>query len=55
MYSMLVLAWAFGYGMGFEGYDKGKVFVGIYTPKTEYGWVISNQSVYLDTIFEKRS
>ena len=25
---------------GYEGYDNGKLYVGIYTPKCEYGYVI---------------
>jgi hypothetical protein len=51
---MVFLAGMFGYGLGFEGVEKGKVYVGVYTPRCEYGWVITNQQIYLDTIFEKR-
>ena len=54
MYAMVFLVWSFGYGVNFEGYDKGKVYVGFYTPKAEYGWVASEREIYLDTIFEKK-
>ena len=38
---------------GYEGYDDGKLYVGIYTPKCEYGYVIKKDKIYLDTIYEK--
>ena len=47
---MIVLS---GYGMGYEGYENGKVYFGIYTPQTEYGYVITEKEIYLDTIFRK--
>ena len=51
---MLTLYTIFGMFVGFEGYDNGKVYVGIYTPQTEYGYVVGAEGIYLDTIFEKK-
>lgn len=42
-----------GFGIGFEGYDEGKMYFGAYTPTKEYGWVVTNKEVYLDTVLEK--
>ena len=39
--------------VGFEGYLNGKIYVGIYTPNCEYGYVITPEEIYLDTILEK--
>jgi len=39
--------------VGFEGYLNGKLYVGIYTPKCEYGYVIKNNEIYLDSVYEK--
>ena len=39
--------------LGFEGYLNGKLYVGIYTPKCEYGYVIKNNEIYLDSVYEK--
>ena len=41
--------------VGFEGYLNGKLYIGTYTPTCEYGWVISNGEIYLDTIYEKNN
>jgi hypothetical protein len=38
--------------VGYEGYDDGKVYIGIYTPECEYGYVITDDEVYLDTMYE---
>lgn len=43
----------FGYGVGFEGYDNGKLYIGTYTPDCEYGWVVTDREIYLDVIMEK--
>jgi len=43
-----------GYGLGFEGYNDGKLYVGAYTPTAEYGWIITEKEIYLDTVFEKQ-
>jgi len=40
---------------GYEGYNDDKVYIGIYTPTCEYGWVITNGEIYLDTIYEKNN
>lgn len=42
-----------GYGVGYEGYDNNKLYVGVYTPSVEYGYVITEKEIYLDTIFVK--
>ncbi len=39
--------------VGFEGYLNGKIYVGIYTPNCEYGYVIKNNEIYLDSVYEK--
>jgi len=50
---MLTLYTIFGMFVGFEGYDNGKVYIGVYTPQTEYGYVVTKDDIYLDTIFQK--
>jgi hypothetical protein len=52
---MMTLYTIFGMMIGFEGYDNGKVYVGIYTPQYEYGYVMTHNSIYLDTIYQKKS
>jgi len=52
---MITLVTMLGMFVGFEGYDNGKVYVGIYTPNCEYGYVITQDEIYLDTIFSKDS
>lgn len=42
-----------GYGAAYEGHDNGKWHLGVYTPQAEYGWVVTKDSVYLDTVFVK--
>ena len=37
----------------FEGYLNGKIYIGIYTPNCEYGYVIKNNEIYLDSVYEK--
>lgn len=51
---MMTLYTIFGMFVGFEGYENGKVYVGIYTPQTEYGYVVGTEGIYLNTIFEKK-
>ena len=53
MYTIVMLLGMVGYGVGFEGYDGGNMYFGIYTPSVEYGVVVNNREVYLDTIFLK--
>lgn len=43
-----------GYGVGYEGHDNGKYYLGVYTPSAEYGWIVTEKEIYLDTIFEKK-
>ena len=50
---MLTLFTILGMFCGYEGYDDGKVYFGIYTLNTEYGYVITDSEIYLDTIYEK--
>ena len=51
---MLTLAMILGMFVGYEGYDNGKLYIGTYTPTCEYGWVITDSEIYLDTIYEKK-
>mgnify|MGYP006242242247 FL=1 len=51
---MLTICTIFGMMVGFEGYDNGKVYFGVYTPNCEYGYVITPEEIYLDTIYEKK-
>ena len=53
MYNMVVILGVLGYGVGFEGYDSGKVYFGVYTPNREYGYVVTNREVYLDAVFSR--
>jgi len=43
---MLTLYTIFGMFVGFEGYENGKVYVGIYTPKlsTAMWWVLKEST-----------
>ena len=52
---MLTLAMILGMFVGYEGYDNGKLYIGTYTPTCEYGWVITDSEIYLDTIYEKNN
>ena len=51
---MLTIATLLSMIVGYEGYDNGKVYVGVYPPQCEYGYVITPEEIYLDTIFEKK-
>lgn len=49
-----ILAFAvLGYGVGFEGVNGDRVYIGTYTPQTEYGWVVQNGEVHLDVEIQK--
>tara|TARA_B100000902_G_scaffold338985_1_gene340871 strand:- start:864 stop:1013 length:150 start_codon:yes stop_codon:yes gene_type:complete len=39
--------------VGFEGYLNGKIYIGIYTPNCEYGYVVKNNEIYLDSVYVK--
>lgn len=54
MYDIVVAITFMGFGVGFEGYDNGKLYLGTYTPSKEYGWVVTDKEVYLDTVLEKK-
>ena len=54
MLTLMLLFGTMGYGIGYEGYENGKLYVGVYTPVAEYGYVVTDKEVYLDTVFEKR-
>ena len=49
-----ILAFAvLGYGVGFEGVDGDRVYIGTYTPQAEYGWVVQNGEIHLDVEIQK--
>ena len=50
---MFTILTVLGMFVGFEGYDNGKVYIGIYTPTTEYGYVLTQNEIYLDTVLDK--
>lgn len=54
MIGILLVIFSSGYGVGYEGYSNGKLYVGTYTPNMEYGWVVTENEIYLDTVLEKR-
>jgi hypothetical protein len=39
--------------VGFEGYEDGKLYIGVYTPSAEYGWVVTDREIWLDTVYER--
>jgi len=51
---MLTIATLLSMFVGVEGVENGKVYVGVYTPQCEYGYVITQDEIYLDTVLEKR-
>ena len=55
MYSIMMMIGMLGYGAGYEGYDDGKGYFGVYTPSCEYGYVVTDREIYLDTIFSKKT
>ena len=54
MLTIFFLLSTMSYGIGYEGYENGKLYFGVYTPDTEYGYVLTEKEIYLDTVFEKR-
>lgn len=54
MYTIATLIWMFGYGVGYEGYEDGKLYIGIYTPQVEYGYILTKEEIYLDTVFTRQ-
>lgn len=53
MLSLLMLAAMAGVSVGYEGCHNGKMYFGVYTRDTEYGWVVTDKDIYLDTILKK--
>ena len=53
MYDIVFALTFMGFGIGFEGYDEGKYHFGTYTLTREYGWVMRDGEIYLDSILEK--
>jgi TM2 domain-containing membrane protein YozV len=53
MYDIVLAITFMGFGIGYEGYNDGKMYIGTYTPTREYGWVVGNGEFYLDSILEK--
>ena len=51
---MLTIVTLLSMFVGYEGYDNGKIYIGVYTQTTEYGYVITDKEIYLDTVYEKR-
>ena len=54
MFTIATLLGLFGIGAGVEGFDDGKLYLGIYAPHIEYGYVVTSSEIYLDTILEKK-
>mgnify|MGYP003341068884 CR=1 FL=1 len=52
---MLTIVTLLSMFVGYEGYDDGKLYIGTYTTTCEYGWVITDSEIYLDTIYEKNN
>ena len=42
-----------GLFVGFEGYEDGKLYIGVYTQSAEYGWVVTDREIWLDTVYER--
>lgn len=54
MTALFMVIGLLGYGAGFEGFADNGICFGIYTPEAEYGWVITDKDIYLNTVFIKR-
>lgn len=53
MLAALVAICSLGYGCGYDGYENGKYYFSILTPQADYGIVVAEEEIYVDTIFEK--
>lgn len=53
MFDVVFLITFMGFGIGYEGHEDGKMYFGTYTPSREYGWVVTDNEVYLDSVLEK--
>ena len=52
MLTIVTLLTAF---LGYEGHDNENIYVGMYTPKCEYGYIIKKDlsDFWLDTVYVK--
>ena len=50
---MLTLVMIFGTLVGYEGQDKENIYVGLYTPQCEYGYIIKKDfsDFWLDSTY----
>lgn len=53
MFALVMILFS-GYGIGYEGYENNKLYFGLYSPSAEYGYVLTEQEIYLDTVYYKR-
>lgn len=53
MFDMVFLITFMGFGVGYEGMYGDKMYFGTYTPTREYGWVVEDGELYLDSVLEK--
>lgn len=53
MSSVFLYICLFGYGVGLEGVEGNRVYIGTYTPECEYGWVVEDGQIWLDVVMEK--
>lgn len=53
MIALLMVACSLGYGCGFDGYENGKYYFSILTPQVDYGIIVAEEGIYVDTIFER--
>ena len=44
---------AFFMVFGFEGIEGDRVYLGVYTPTHEYGYVVEDGKIWLDVVMEK--
>jgi len=43
----------FGYSCGYEGYEDGRHYIGVYSQDIEYGYIVGFEGIYLDTVMTK--
>lgn len=53
MIALLMALGSLGYGCGYDGYENGKLYFSLLTPQADYGIVVSEKEIYVDTIFER--
>lgn len=52
---LCVIACNSGYGFGYDGCVDKEYYFQVNTPTADYGIVVSEDSIYCDTIFYKKS